>query len=86
MRTDETFLHSMTTHHSKRHDARSRFGREAVHSLEIIGEIQGSAIKLHMTVWAQAENVAIDVWATLRTTESMNVCPFGVIFPTRIYS
>ncbi|OKJ12287.1 hypothetical protein AMK20_07665 [Streptomyces sp. TSRI0261] len=86
MRTDETFLHSMAAHHTKRHDTRSRFEREAVHSLEIIGEIQRTTIKLHMTIWAQAENVAIDVRTTLRTTESMNVCPFGVIFPTRIYS
>lgn len=85
MRMDKTFLHSMIAHHAKRHNARSRFIREAINGVEIIGEVQGSTIKFHVTIGAQAEDITVDVWTTPGAAESMNVRTFSVVRSTRIY-
>lgn len=84
MRLYETFLHPMAIHHAKRHDTPPIFDRKAIHGAEVIGEIQSTTVKLHMTIGAQAEDVAVDIRTTLRTTKSVDVRPFCIIHPTRI--
>lgn len=85
MRTHETFLHSMTAHHAKRYDTRSRYGRETINRLEVIGEIQSPTVKLHMAIGAEAEDIAVDVRSSLTATESMNVRTLGIILSTGIH-
>lgn len=85
MRLYETFLHPMTIHHAKRHDTPSIFGRKSIHGAEVIGEVQSTTIKLHVAIRAQTKDVTVDIRTALRTTKGVNVRPFRIIHPTRIY-
>lgn len=78
MGTREPFLHLMLLHGAKRETARSICTSKAIDDMQVIGQIERPAIKLYVTVGAQAKNVPVHIRATFGTTQGLNVGTFRI--------
>lgn len=50
----------------------------AIHNVQVVSDIEGASIEAHMTVGAQAQDIAVDIRASFRTAQSMYVSTFRV--------